>query len=316
MPILPPRGLIGALVTPLDNECNIDKPGIKTLLEYTIENLHGVLIGAGDIGEGFVLSDQKRVELIKAGMEMVNGRIPLFLNITGDTETRTGENIAYVEMIKGELDYKGDIFLSDCPLWYHSNKDLPDLYVEFGRLTPLPFVLCNNPYLIIELQAHLKRKNIRTNVLKKLSKNEQIVGIMHVGELRRAMNYTRAVRDRRDFRIYDGNELDFLGNPSLDGVVAKGANILPREWRAITESSINPKEMLKDEPTYYTDLWKTGQMLKFLHEAYMSNPTAIIKLALKLMGRIGSSVVAEDTPAITPDQESRIYNLLVEYELI
>jgi len=74
--------------------------------------------------------------------------------------------------------------------------------------------------------------------------------------------------------------------------------------------------MLKDEPTYYTDLWKTGQMLKFLHEAYMSNPTAIIKLALKLMGRIGSSVVAEDTPAITPDQESRIYNLLVEYELI
>jgi dihydrodipicolinate synthase/N-acetylneuraminate lyase len=170
--------------------------------------------------------------------------------------------------------------------------------------------------LIIELRAHLKRKNIRTNVLKKLSKNEQIVGIMHVGELRRAMNYARAVRDRRDFRIYDGNELDFMGNPSLDGVVAKGANILPREWKDITESSINPKETLKDDPIYYADLWKVGQMLKSLHEAYMPNPTAIIKLALKLMGKIGSSAVVEDTPAITPDQESRICSLLAEYELI
>ncbi|MFH2013162.1 MAG: dihydrodipicolinate synthase family protein [Pseudomonadota bacterium] len=316
MSVLPPRGLIGALVTPLNNEYYIDKPSLKSLLDYTIKDLHGVLIGAADIGEGFALSNQKRIELIKTSMEIVNGRIPLFLNITGDTEDHTAENIIHVGRIKEDFNYKGDIFLLDCPLWYHSNKNLADLYIKFGKITTLPFILYNNPHLITELQEHLKRNNIRTNVLKKLSRNEQIVGIIHIGELKRAINYAKAVRDRRHFRIYDGNELNFLGNPSLDGVVAKGANILPKQWRTITESSINLKETIKDDPTYYTDLWKAGQMLKILHEAYLPNPTAIIKSALKLMGTIGSRAVAEDTPSITPDQESRIYNLLAEYELI
>lgn len=316
MATYPPKGLIGALVTPLDNKYNIDKPSLKSLLEHTIKDLHGVLLGAGEIGEWFALPNKKRMDLIRAGIETVNGKVPLLLSITGDTEDQTGGNIAHVESTKEELNYKGDIFLLDCPLWYHSNKGLPELYVKFKEITTLPFVLYNDPCLITELRRHLKRKNIRTNVLKKLSKNEQILGIEHVGDLKRAINYAKAVRERKNFRIYDGNELNFLGKPSLWGVIAKGANILPREWREITESSMNPKEALKEDPTYYSRLWKAGRILKSFHEAYTPNPAAIIKSALKLMGKIGSGVVAEDTQTITSEQESRIRKLLAEHRLI
>jgi dihydrodipicolinate synthase/N-acetylneuraminate lyase len=316
MTVLPPKGLIGSLVTPLDDGHNIDKRSLISLLDYTADKLHGVLIGAGDIGEGLVLNNQKRIELIKAGMEAVRGRLSLFLSITGNTEDETGENILYVERTKKELNYRGDIFLLDCPLWYHSNKRLPGLYVEFGKITTLPFVLYNNPSIITELQKQLKRKNIRTNVLKKLSNNGQIKGICHVGGLKRAVNYTRTVRERRDFRVYDGNELNFLSMPSLDGVVAQGANILPEQWRVIVESSINPKEAFKEEGTYFSQLWDTGQTLKSFNNAYMQNPVAIIKFALKLMGKIKSSTVAENTSTITQKQETEICNLLEEYQLI
>ncbi|MDY7034382.1 MAG: dihydrodipicolinate synthase family protein, partial [Thermodesulfobacteriota bacterium] len=218
-----PQGLISALITPLDPNLNIDKESLKTLLEHMMNDLHLVLIGSGDTGEGFSLDNRKRMELIRASMEIVNGRIPLFLSITGNTEDQTGENIIHVERSFKDLNYKGDIFLLDCPLWHHSNKGLSGLYNAFGRLSSLPFVLYNNPFLISELKKNLKRKNIRTNILKQMSENDQIIGIIHVGGLKRAMNYARAVRARRGFRIYDGNELNFLTNPSLDGVVALGA---------------------------------------------------------------------------------------------
>jgi len=39
------------------------------------------------------------------------------------------------------------------------------------------------------------------------------------------MNYDRAVRDRRDFRFRDGDELSFMTRPSSDGVMAGGANL-------------------------------------------------------------------------------------------
>ena len=316
MTVLPPKGLIGALVTPLDDRYNIDTSSLKSLFDYTADNLHGVLIGAGDIGEGLVLSNEKRIELIKTGIKAVRGRVPLFLSITGNTEDETAENILYVQRTKKELNYRGDIFLLDCPLWYHSNKGLPSLYVEFGKVTQLPFVLYNNPSIITELKKHLKRKNIRTNVLKKLSKNGQIMGICHVGELKRAVNYARAVRERRNFRVYDGNELDFLSMPSIGGIVAQGANILPEQWRRIVESSINPKEAFKEEGTYFSQLWGTGQTLRSFNKAYIQNPVAIIKFALKLMGKIKSSTVAENTSTITQKQETEICNLLEEYQLI
>ena len=316
MTVLPPKGLIGALVTPLDDRYNIDTSSLKSLFDYTADNLHGVLIGAGDIGEGLVLSNEQRVELIKAGMEAVRGKLPLFLSITGNTEDETAENILYVQRTKKELNYRGDIFLLDCPLWYHSNKGLPGLYVEFGKVAPLPFVLYNNPSIITELKKHLKRKNIRTNILKKLSKNGQIMGICHAGGLKRAINYAGAVRERKDFRVYDANELNFLSMPSLGGVVAQGANILPRQWRVVVESSINPKETFKEEGTYFSQLWDAGQTLKAFNKAYIQNPVAIIKFALKLKGKIKSNTVAENTPMITQKQETEICNLLEEYRLI
>ncbi|MDY6856988.1 MAG: dihydrodipicolinate synthase family protein [Thermodesulfobacteriota bacterium] len=316
MAVLPPKGLIGALVTPLDDGNNIDQPSLISLLDYTADKLHGVLIGAGDIGEGLVLKNKKRIELIKAGMEAVREKLPLFLSITGNTEDETAENILYVERTKKELNYKGDIFLLDCPLCYHSNMGLPDLYIEFGKITPLPLVLYNNPCIISRLQKHLNRKNIRTNVLKKLSKNGQIMGICHVGKLKRAVNYARAVRERRNFRVYDGNELDFLSMPSLGGVVAQGANLLPEQWRLIVESSINPKEAFKEEGRSFSQLWSTGQGLKSFNKAYIQNPVAIIKFALKLMGKIKSCNVAENTSTITQKQKTEICNLLEDYQLI
>ena len=144
----------------------------------------------------------------------------------------------------------------------------------------------------------------------------QIAGLKHSGDAKRSLNYLQAVRGRKDFIFYDGNELNFLNNPGPGGVISGGANILPEDWKKIVDSSLNPYDSRKEDPGYCRHLWETGEKLKLFHFGYRSNPAAIIKTALKYMGIIKSNRVVEGTASITQEEEKRIHSLLIEYGLI
>jgi len=316
MNTLPPKGLVVVLVTPLDDEGDIDKESLENLIGYTINHVDGFLTGASFIGEGFLLDSERKLKLIRSAMEIVRGRVTLLLGITGNSPEETAENILQAEKMRRELNYQGALFLFDCPLWYHSNRGLADHYRKLGELTELSFILYNNPRLISELRKYLKRRNLRTNILKRLSGNAQIVGLKHSGEARRSLNYLRAVRERKDFVFYDGNEPNFLNSPATGGVVSGGANILPKDWQEVVSSSLNPHDPEKEDPDYCRHLWEIGERLKVFFGAYSSNPPAIIKTALRHMGIIKSSRVVEGTAHIKGAEEARIRSLLSEYGLI
>jgi len=312
----PPKGLIGVPVIPLTDAGEIDARSLERLVNFTISYVDGFLCGVSLTGEGFLLTREKKHNLLKTTLEIVRGRVPLFLGITGDNGEETAENIRTLEQDRDDLKYPGQIFLFDCPLWYHSNRGLPQYYQELRKLTELPFVLYNNPELISRLKGHLRRRNIRTNVLKKLSENEQIVGLKHSGEAKRSLHYLRAVRERKNFILYDGNELNFLNSPGPGGVVSGGVNILPKDWKEIVHSSLNPYDSRKEDPDYCRHLWEIGEKLRFFHSTYRSNPAAVIKAALKYMGIISSKRLVKGTVAITPEEDRSIHSLLTEYGLI
>lgn len=312
----PPKGLIGALVTPLNDEGDIDVRSLEKLVNSTLNYVDGLLSGVSFTGEGFLLTQEKKFNLIRIALEIVKGRVPLFLGITGNSREETVENIVALEKTRDDLNYPGEIFLFDCPLWYHSNRGLPHHYQELRKLTELPFVLYNNPYLISQLKGHLRRRNIRTNVLKKLSGNKGVVGLKHSGEAKRSLNYLRAIRRRKDFIFYDGDELNFLNSPGPGGVISGGANILPKDWEEIVSSSLNPYDSRKEDPVYCRHLWETGEKLKTFHCSYRSNPAAVIKMALKYMGIIRSNRLVKGTASISQEEERRIHHLLTEYGLI
>ncbi len=316
MNTLPPKGLIEVLITPLDDEGNIDEESLKSLINRTVRYVHGFLTGTSFIGEGFLLDNERRLKLIRSAMEIVRGRAALLLGITGNSPEETAENILQLGKMRKDLNYQGELFLFDCPLWYHSNRGLIEHYRKLGKLTELSFVLYNNPNLIAKIRKHLKRRNLRTNVLKRLSGNTQIVGLKHSGEARRSLNYLRAVRERKDFVFYDGDELNFLNSPASGGVVSGGANILPKDWREVVSSSLNPHDTEKEDPDYCRHLWEIGEKLKLFSGAYRCNPPAIIKTALRYMGIIKSSRVVEGTAPIERAEERRIRYLLTEYRLI
>jgi len=305
--ISPPRGLILALVTPLDETGRIDWPSFTKLAERAFPFCDGLLIGDGLVGEGVSLSNPRRLELLRGCGETLPGKKPLLLCATANTQEETLSNVEALGRLY-TTQWKESVFWVDLPLWYHSNRKLPQLYEEWAKRTPLCILLYNHPYLISRLNRSLKRNNIRTAVLKRLAENEQIVGLIQAGDLKRTIHYQRAVRSRRDFRIYDGDERNFLNQPSAAGVVSGGANLLPQEWRQIVSASLSVAE----DPARSLILLKQSQKLRELNQALQMNPAQSLKFALHRLGMIAQAKILDETRIASIGDDLKIDNFLRE----
>jgi dihydrodipicolinate synthase/N-acetylneuraminate lyase len=248
-----------------------------------------------------------RLELLRGCWETVSGEKALLLCPTASTTEETLSNVeALGKLCAGER--KESLFWVDLPLWYHSNRKLPQLYEEWAKRTPLPILLYNHPQLISKLNRSLKRSNVRTAVLKRIAENEQIVGLIQAGDLKRTIHYQRAVRSRRDFRIYDGDERNFLNQPSSSGVISGGANLLPQEWREIVSASLSATE----DPARSLILLKQSQKLRNLNQAWRMNPAQSLKFAMHRLGLIPRANILDETHIASMGNDMKIGNFLRE----
>lgn len=308
VPGFPPKGLIVSLVTPLDTEGEIDGSSLGRLIHRALPYCSGLLIGEGLVGEGFSLSSRKLLDLFSLAIKVVSGRKPLFLCVTAGTQEETLQNAAAVEKNFSAQPEKEPPFLVDVPLWYHSNRRLPQFYQEWARYTSLPILLYNHPRLICQMNRSLKRSNVRTAVLQRLSENEKIVGLIQAGDFKRTLDYQRAVGGRRNFLFYDGDEKSFLNQPSSSGVVSWGANLLLAEWSEIVSASLS----LSEDPARTHSLLQQSQKLLELNQALGTHPAKQLKFALHHLGLITQAKVLNETTESDPKSDLAIRNFMRE----
>jgi len=306
MTYYPPKGLIVAVITPFDEKGRIDRGSLQRLIERALPFSDSLMVGEGLIGEGLSLSNRVRLDLLRGSVEAASGRKPLFLCPTASSAEDTLDNIRTLSKEVTNSPGKGFLFWVDIPLWYHSNRKLPQLYDEWTNCTPFPILLYNNPLLIGKLNRSLKRSNIRTAVLKRLAENEQIVGMIQAGDFNRTIHYQRAVRARRDFRFYDGNEKTFLNGPSSWGVLSRGANILPSEWGQIVTASLK----ISEDPARNLLLLRQSQKLRELSEVLQKDPAPKLKFALHRLGLISHAGVLDETRAASSGEVLELSHFL------
>ena len=302
----PPKGLIVALITPLNQEGRVEWESLRRLIDRVVPYCDALMIGEGLIGEGLSLPNPLRLELLQVSAEMVAGEKPLFLCPTAGTTEETGHNIAVLTQALKNYPAQGSLFWVDIPLWYHSNRKLPQFYEEWGKYTPYPILLHNHPLLIGKRNLSLKRTNIRTAVLKRLAENEQIVGLIQSGDLKRTIHYQRAVRARRDFRFYDGDESNFLNSPSSSGVVSGGANLLPSEWSEIVTASLN----MSEDRARNLLILQQSRKLRELSQVMQKKPAQILKMALHRLGWLAAPKVLDSPQESSLKEEEGLISFL------
>jgi dihydrodipicolinate synthase/N-acetylneuraminate lyase len=244
--------------------------------------------------------------LLEEVIGLMRPGFPLWVRITGKTAEHTTNICRQLEIVCHRMNYKGPLAWVDTPLLYHSNRGLPDHYRALLSETAFNLIVDNNPQLLRKVADKTKRKNIRTAILKKLSSESKLVGLLHRGgDLRRSMNYQRAVRGRSHFFVYDAGESSFLERPSASGVVSVGANLLPQDWRTITRASLNLDEHHQAQGSRFRQLWETGLRVRTLQKYYSPAPARIIPAVLTAWG-----LIRENGQSLSPEEQEAVDRIL------
>lgn len=86
-------GIITALLTPLNEDESLDVESLGSLLDHVLaHDVKGIFLG-GTVGEGNALRDRERARLLREGVRLVAGRVPVLANVSDTSTVRVLDNI-------------------------------------------------------------------------------------------------------------------------------------------------------------------------------------------------------------------------------
>jgi 4-hydroxy-tetrahydrodipicolinate synthase len=223
----PLRGVITAMVTPLDQDLNLDQKGLERLVEHLIAGgVHGIFI-LGTTGEAPNLPYDVRFALIEQTCKLAGTRVPVIVGIT-DTSHKDAIRMAAKSYECGAL-----AVVAAPPYYFQvSQADLLNYFKCLALELPLPLFLYNAP-----LNTH---HWIEVETVIQLATESNIAGLKDSGL---KMGYLHAVRegvrDRADFSLLVGPD-DLLAEAVLLGAhggMAGGSNVWPRLFVALYEAA-------------------------------------------------------------------------------
>ncbi|MDD2060976.1 4-hydroxy-tetrahydrodipicolinate synthase [Pseudomonas sp. GD03860] len=219
-------GSMVALVTPMDAQGRLDWDSLSKLVDFHLKNGTHAIVAVGTTGESATLDVDEHIEVIKAVVKQVDGRIPV---IAGTGANSTSEAVHLTQNAK---DAGADACLLVVP--YYNKPTQEGLYQHFKHIAEavdIPQILYNVPgRTSCDMQAE---------TVIRLSTVPNIIGIKEAtGDLKRA----KAILDgvSKDFIVLSGDdptavELILLGGK---GNISVTANVAPREMADLCEAAL------------------------------------------------------------------------------
>lgn len=212
------KGSAVALVTPFDENGNVNVKEIKELVDFQIENGTDAIVACGTTGEASTMNDEEHLLAIKTIVDAVDKRVPVIAG-TGGNDT------AHSIYMSQEAEKLGaDALLIITPYYNKANKSgLRKHFVSIANSVKLPIILYNVP--------SRTKVNIPPTLVADLARNvDNIVAIKEAcGDLAQVAEVCRLVPE--GFAVYSGNDDSILPLLSLggSGVISVLANICPQE---------------------------------------------------------------------------------------
>ena len=210
------KGIIPAIVTPLDAGEDLDEEALRRLVRYLIEGgVHG-LFPVGSQGEFYAFAPPEKQRIWEVVVEEADGRVPVYAG-TGAITTR--EVIA----LDGLAEQAGVDAISVITPFFVSPTD-EELYLHYGSIaeaTTLPVLLYNNP-------GRTGGLNLSAGLVARLAEHPNIAGIKDSsGDLSLTMEYIRRTGD--DFAVLLGRDtLIYAGLlHGARGSISATANVVP-----------------------------------------------------------------------------------------
>jgi 4-hydroxy-tetrahydrodipicolinate synthase len=209
------QGIIPAMVTPLDDQEELDESRLRRLVDFLIEaGVHG-LFPIGSQGEFYAFSPEEKRRVWEIVVEQAAGRVPVYAG-TGAITTRQVIELNNIAEQAGvdAVSVLSPFFISP------TEAELYDHYVAIAEATSLPVLLYNNP----------GRTGVKLSVglVARLGQHPNIVGIKDSsGDL--TLTIEMVHQTANDFAVLMGRDsLIYAGlQHGIKGAIAATANVVP-----------------------------------------------------------------------------------------
>lgn len=212
-------GVIPALVTPFDENENLDDDRMRSVVEFLIgRGVHGLYV-TGSTGEAFMMNPEERKHALEVVIEQVKGRIPVIAHI-GAISTRLSIDLAQ------HAEKAGADALSSVPpfYWGFSPDQLVSYYTDITNATNLPMIAYNVPLAGL----------FGFDTIKRLAAIKGVDGIKYT-----AASHSEIMRIKaeigKDFVVYSGADEMAMSGLSFgaDGIIGSFYNVIPEVFLAL-----------------------------------------------------------------------------------
>ena len=262
------KGIIPPILTPMNSDESVNLDVLREQIERMIEGgVHG-LFPFGTNGEGYILSEKEKIEVLEVTIDQVNGRVPVYAG-TGCISTADT-----IRMSKKAQELGADVLSIITPSFaLASQKELYNHYAEVAKHVDIPIVLYNIP-------ARTGNKLLPETVAKLAKDVDVIMGAKDSsGDWDNLQAYINLTRDLdKGFKVLSGN--DSLILPCLKaggaGGIAGCANVYPHVLASIYDlfkaGKLEEAEVAQESIASFRAIFKYG------------NPNTVVKKAVSMLG--------------------------------
>jgi 4-hydroxy-tetrahydrodipicolinate synthase len=258
------KGIITAMVTPIDENGKIDKESTKKLVNKLIDGGVAGLFILGTNGEFYALTQAEKVEFAKIVVSEVAKRVPVFAG-TGGIAT---DEVCILNHQMAEIGVDAVSIIT--PYLIHlSHDELIAHYEKIADLSELPIILYNIPQntgcsLAVEQVAQL-------------AKHPKIIGIKDSsGNIDNIQSYVKVTQEM-DFTVLVGSDSLILDALLIGakGAVAATSNVLTKTDTNIYNLYLENR--IAEARAYQDSINEFRRILKF------ATVPSILKYTLKLI---------------------------------
>ena len=260
------KAIIPPIVTPMNEDESVNEKELRNQVNRQIKGgIHG-LFPFGTNGEGYILNEKEKEEVLSIVIDETKGRVPVYAG-TGCISTK--DTIRQSQMAES---LGADVLSIITPSFAAaSQNELYDHYKAVAEAVDMPIVLYNIPARTGNALAPA--------TVAKLSKIPNIVGAKDSsGNFDNMLQYIEQTRDSKDFAVLSGNDSLILWNLLAGGTggIAGCANVFPEVMASIynyfAAGDLENARKAQDSIRSFRGCFKYG------------NPNTIVKTAVNLLG--------------------------------
>ena len=261
------KGIIVPILTPMHEDETVNYEELVNQIERLIAaGVHGIFV-FGTNGEGYILDEEEKAEIIRVAVKAVSGRVPVYAG-TGCVSTRDT-----IRMSRKAKELGADVLSIITPSFAAaSQEEIIRHYETVANAVDMPILLYNIPARTGNALAPA--------TVQKLSQVANIVGAKDSsGNFDNILQYIEKTRGGdKPFTVLSGNDSLILWTllAGGKGAIAGCANVFPHTMVSIYEKfmagDLEGARRAQDSIRPFRDIFKFG------------NPNTIVKTAVKELG--------------------------------